>query len=326
MELHQVRYFLALEKTLNFTRAAEECNVSQPALSRAIAQLEAELGGELFRRERNLTHLTAFGQTLKPELQRCYESSQRAKTVAREYLREGHAPLHVMLARMVEMESLSPILVELAKAFPKIEIRMSRNPPQEIGERLKSGEAELAISGPIEAEWDRLEARKLYEQHFGLLFNNRHRLSGRNAIDLSELDGERLLSQPSCPLCEQILARSKELGAIRVSRQEVAIVDDLPELVQSLFGIGIWPVGRKLDNRFFVSKICGMDMSRWIHVHTVFGRRLSPAASALVTLLRAKDWSAALAHHPNAVDGCLSELAQHSGETPRKLQQMELLN
>ena len=51
MELHQIRYFLALSKTLNFTRAAEEFNVSQPALSRAISQLEAELGGELFRRE-----------------------------------------------------------------------------------------------------------------------------------------------------------------------------------------------------------------------------------------------------------------------------------
>lgn len=66
MEFHQIRYFLALSKSLNFTRAAEECNVSQPALSRAISQLEAELGGELFRRERNLTHITDFGQAVLP--------------------------------------------------------------------------------------------------------------------------------------------------------------------------------------------------------------------------------------------------------------------
>jgi DNA-binding transcriptional LysR family regulator len=44
MEMHQVRYFLAVAKHLNFLRAADECNVAQPSLSRAIQQLEGELG------------------------------------------------------------------------------------------------------------------------------------------------------------------------------------------------------------------------------------------------------------------------------------------
>ena len=52
MELHEIRYFLALSKTLNFTKAAEMCNVSQPALTRAIQKMEDELGGLLFSRER----------------------------------------------------------------------------------------------------------------------------------------------------------------------------------------------------------------------------------------------------------------------------------
>ena len=52
MEMHQVRYFLAVARTLNFSRAAEECNVTQPSLTRAIRQLEDELGGDLFCRER----------------------------------------------------------------------------------------------------------------------------------------------------------------------------------------------------------------------------------------------------------------------------------
>ncbi|MGC1624341.1 MAG: LysR family transcriptional regulator, partial [Pseudolabrys sp.] len=51
MEMHQVRYFLAVADELNFTRAAEKCNVSQPSLSRAIKMLEFEFGGDLFRRE-----------------------------------------------------------------------------------------------------------------------------------------------------------------------------------------------------------------------------------------------------------------------------------
>jgi DNA-binding transcriptional LysR family regulator len=252
-----------------------------------------QLGSELFRRERNLTHLTDFGQTVSPELQRCYTASQRAKSVAREFLKEGHAPLNITLARTVEIEALSTIFAELAKAFPKIEIRMSRNPPHEVGEKLKSGEAEVAISGPLEDEWDRVETRKLYEQQFGLLLNNLHRLSGRNAIEVSDLTGERLLSRPHCPLCDRILAMLKELGDQNSSRQEVPSVDDVPGLVGSGFGIGIWPVSRKLDGNFLISSIQGMDMSRWIHVHTVFGRRMSPAAAALVNMLRVKDWSSA---------------------------------
>ena len=66
MELFQVRYFLAWLRTLNFTRAAEACGVSQPALTRAIQRLEEELGGPLLHRERNLTQLSALGRAMLP--------------------------------------------------------------------------------------------------------------------------------------------------------------------------------------------------------------------------------------------------------------------
>jgi DNA-binding MarR family transcriptional regulator len=69
MELHQIRYFLAVAETLNFNRAAERCNVSQPTLTRAIKKLEEELGGPLFRRERKLTHLTDLGRLMRPHLE-----------------------------------------------------------------------------------------------------------------------------------------------------------------------------------------------------------------------------------------------------------------
>ena len=68
MEMHQVRYFLAVAQLFNFTRAAEECNVTQPSLTRAIKQLEDELGGDLFRRERPKAQLTELGQRMYPLL------------------------------------------------------------------------------------------------------------------------------------------------------------------------------------------------------------------------------------------------------------------
>ena len=82
MEMHQVRYFLAVARTRNFTRAAEECNVSQPSLTRAIQKLEGELGGPLFRREHSLSHLTDLGRIMLPHLEQTYAAAQAAKSLA----------------------------------------------------------------------------------------------------------------------------------------------------------------------------------------------------------------------------------------------------
>jgi DNA-binding transcriptional LysR family regulator len=68
MEMYQIRHFLAVSEYLNFRRAAEKCHVSGPALTRAIQKLEDELGGKLFRRERNRTHLTDLGALIRPHL------------------------------------------------------------------------------------------------------------------------------------------------------------------------------------------------------------------------------------------------------------------
>lgn len=93
MESHEIRYFLALSGTLNFTKAAELCNVSQPALTRAIQKMEGELGGLLFSRERSNTHLTELGRMLKPHLEEVMAGAQAARETANRFLRLEGAPL-----------------------------------------------------------------------------------------------------------------------------------------------------------------------------------------------------------------------------------------
>ena len=86
MDTHHIRYCLAVCETRNFTRAAEQCNVTQPALSRAIQQLEDEMGGLLFRRERNLTHLTDLGALLRPRFQLILEGLTDVRQEATRFL------------------------------------------------------------------------------------------------------------------------------------------------------------------------------------------------------------------------------------------------
>lgn len=292
MEFHQIRYFLAVCETLNFTRAAEECNVTQPSLSRAIKLLEAELGGDLFRRERTLTHITDLGQAVLPALRQAYESTLAAKTMAKSYLKEGHAPLRLALSRSLDMEVIAPPLSEITKAFPHIEIKMFRGPPHEIDERMKGGEVEIAVAGTLGDGWERYDAKGLYVESFGVLMSRDHALANQRHIALMSLADERLLCRPHCSMAVKVVGQLKSAGAKRVTTHEVPLMDDMSDLVRANFGVGILPIGRRLPNDLCDGEIDGVDLERRIHVITVAGRPLSPAAAALRNLLRAKDWAA----------------------------------
>ena len=89
MEFHQVTYFLAACDTLNFTRAAEVCNVSQPALTVAIRKLEEELGGDLFLRGARALSLTDLGKVMRTHLGRLTETRDAARSAARDLLQAG---------------------------------------------------------------------------------------------------------------------------------------------------------------------------------------------------------------------------------------------
>jgi DNA-binding transcriptional LysR family regulator len=82
MEMHQVRYFMALCDELNFTRAAQRCKVAQPSLTNAIKALEEELGAALFLR-RPLVSLTEVGHAVRPALQEIVVQAEIARATAK---------------------------------------------------------------------------------------------------------------------------------------------------------------------------------------------------------------------------------------------------
>src|SRR5436305_2460040 len=104
MEMHQIRYFLATVGELNFTKAAEKCNVTQPSLTRAIKQLEDELGGDLFRRERPQAQLTELGQRMYPLLKQCYDSALGARSLAASLKSREIGILRLGLSRTIDLD------------------------------------------------------------------------------------------------------------------------------------------------------------------------------------------------------------------------------
>ena len=288
--MHHIRYFLAVSETLNLTKAAERCNVAQPALSRAIQDLESELGGELLRRERALSHLTELGQRMLPMLRQCYETAHAAKMVAAS-IREGEAaPLSIAVSHTVTLKRFTPTLRELSRAFPGLQLKMHRGSGSEIVEFLKSGTVELAIAGPLDETWSRLDELPLFEEPFCLVVSRTNRLAGRNEVEFKDVASEKLLINTGCDMAEELKACLEANGILYTATHQVATQEDVLALLKADLGVAIIPVGMSEAKEICRIPLKQLNLVRKVSVYTVAGRHRAIACATLFNTLRAADW------------------------------------
>jgi DNA-binding transcriptional LysR family regulator len=292
MEMQQVRYFIAVARTLNFTRAAEDCNVTQPALTRAIKLLEYELGGDLIRREGRHTHLTDLGNKMLPILRQCHEAALTAKSLAKAVSQGELSTLSIGVARSLDSALITGPLKEMYPVFPGIQIKLKRGNAMEIAERLKSGEIDIAVGGPLGETWDRLEAWPMFSEAFDLIVGSDHVLAMHNSIELDVelIREEQFLLLSGLDLTDYERERIGAAGVNLTNAHEVDSSRDMEELVTAGFGIAIAPRHVLRLPTVQHLKLGCLDLQRTIAVYTVAGRPRSREAAALLALLRGKDW------------------------------------
>lgn len=291
MEMHQVRYFLAVARTLNFTRAADECNVSQPSLSRAIRLLEGELGGDLFRRERPAAQLTPLGPLL-PHLQQCYDSALGARALADAIRKRAVGSLTLVLSRTIDLGLVAPRLATLQGQFRTLQLRLLRGTAETITETLKEGEADLAVAAALAEGWDRLDSWPLFEEPICLVTGPGHPFAARGSVSLAELRDQRLVMRPYCESAADVLAALRDGGVALDQCDEIASDEDLVDLLAACGGAALAPAS--LPDRGALARITvdGLSVTRRISVYGVAGRQRSAAAAAALKLLRSADWAA----------------------------------
>jgi len=291
MEMHQVRYFLAAATELNFTKAAEKCNVSQPSLTRAIKQLEGELGGDLFRRERPQAQLTELGERMHPLLKQCYESALGARSLASSLKSGAVGSLRLALSRTTELSLVMPHLSELKRLFSGLELKLLRGTASEVVEFLKKGDAELALAADISEEWERLDRWPLFSETFGLVLRGDHQLAGKNPIGIESLRSETILRCSYCEHVEQTatLLRSHDIDVDH--GHEIASVSDLIALLESGLGVALVPASAAIPETLVRAALDGVELRRTVYVYGVAGRQRSSVGSAILKMLRAADWS-----------------------------------
>ncbi|MCS3446089.1 MULTISPECIES: LysR family transcriptional regulator [Bradyrhizobium] len=296
MEMHQVRYFLAVARLLNFTRAADECNVTQPSLTRAIKQLEAELGGDLFRRERPAAQLTELGQRMLPLLQQCYDAASGARMLASSFKSGEIGALRIALTHSVDLSLLIPYLDQIKRQFNRLEFRFLRGSSAEVAEYLKKGEAELGIAAELGSDWDRLDTWPLFTEHFCLVMSRMHPLAARDRIGFDDLQGQQLLSRSYCEHADRVGNALREHGVAVDGSHQISSERDLIELVEADIGISVMPHTATIPETLKRATVDGLDSRRTVHLYGVAGRERTAVASAVMRMLRGTDWQQYLAN------------------------------
>jgi DNA-binding transcriptional LysR family regulator len=283
MEMHQVRYFLAVAEELNFTRAADKCHVAQPSLTRAIKLLEQEFGGALFHRERANTHLSELGRMMLPHLQAIYEESNTAKQLARDFGKLKRTVLRLGIMCTIAPGQLVELLSSLQGRYPNVELSIVDASARELCRKLVEGELEIAIYClPDQGDGDeRVHAMPLFREQMMIVLPASHPLASNNAIRPKDLHGGHYLNRANCEFngyAGKFFEEGVKWKMVYRSERD----DWILAMIKSGLGFGFMPEHSVDDPGVVARPLVDPEFWREVNLVTVRGRPHSPAVGALV--------------------------------------------
>lgn len=288
MELHQLRYFLAVARARNFSRAAEQCRVAQPSLSQQIMKLEDELGERLFERTKREVSLTPAGEVFRGHAERVLDEVELAGDSVREV--KGVLRGRVALGALptVAPYYLPGRLKTFAAAHPGVEVVVHEDTTEQLARAVLTKEIDVAlVSLPVERAG--LVAEEFFDEALLVALPAAHPLAAKRRLMLDDLETEAfiLMKEGHC-LAGQALQFCRLNGfAPRVSFRS-AQIETVLAFVAAGWGISIVPAMARKPETHGVRYRALAGMTRSIGIITREARPLSRAARALVDVLRAR--------------------------------------
>lgn len=239
--LRQLEYFLAVAEKLSFSKAAESCYVSQPALSAQIAQLEAVLGVQLFDRSHRRVQLTRAGAGLVDGARETLSASDRMGQIAKSMGEPLTGPLRMGVIPTVGPYLLPKVLPAVSRAFPALQVFLREDMTDRLLEQLQVGKLDLLLLA-IDLDLGSVSTMPLFSDPFVLAVPQGDVLAEATEARLSDLDGRDvlLLDEGHClraqtmPLCET--AGASETGGFRASS-----LGTISQMVAGGLGITLLP-------------------------------------------------------------------------------------
>jgi len=196
IDIKKVRHFLKVSELLSFSRAARELGVSQPGLTKAILQLEKDIGGTLVRREGKNTHLTPLGKEMMPHFRQLELSARRTEEAAKRMV-AGEAPnLQIGLMCTIGPTPISSFLTDYQRTNPGLEFVISDVSRSAIAQVLLAGAVDVAIVGAEISDDQRFRYITLYQERMVAACASDHPFAHRAEVSLEDVmtDCERTFS------------------------------------------------------------------------------------------------------------------------------------
>ncbi|EKU99249.1 transcriptional regulator [Leptolyngbya sp. PCC 7375] len=242
MELRHLKYFLAVAKTLNFSRAAEQLNMAQPPLSQQIQALEKELGVRLFDRNKRPLQLTHAGQAFLPEVNGVMAQVKRASYIAQQASRGEVGQLVIGFNSAAMQTALPELLKAFRKQFPLVNIKL-----YELDSQLQ---LEQLSNGQLDCGFLHLQQREQFNYHILLkeplvvALPGYHPLAEQQILDLNLLVDETFILPPPTmgqSFYHQVLSLCETHGFTPKVIQEARLLQTVLGLVVSGMGIALVP-------------------------------------------------------------------------------------
>lgn len=185
MDFNQLEYFVAVAKLGHVTRASEELQLSQSALSRSISKLEEELGFALFNRCGKNIALNENGQIFLNHALRALQEINIGKKIITDALSPEVGSISLAFLRSLGVSIVPDLLSTFRRRYPKIQINLSENSSAYILEQLRAGEIDLCFCPPIPN--DTLDWRFLFTEELFLAVPASHRLATCASVQLQDI-------------------------------------------------------------------------------------------------------------------------------------------
>ncbi|MDI3423572.1 LysR family transcriptional regulator [Streptomyces luteolus] len=189
----RLAYFAGVARTEHVTRAAQEMQVPQSTLSRALVRLEQDLGVDLFARHGRTLSLTPAGRTFLASVERALGEVERAAEAVRADADPEAGKVAFGFLHTMGSETVPALIREFRVHHPRVRFSLVQNYGEWMLERMRAGELDLCLTSPVPDAPD-LVARRLDEQRLRLVVPEDHRLASRKRVRLAEAAEEAFVT------------------------------------------------------------------------------------------------------------------------------------
>lgn len=242
-ELHQLRCFVAVANELNFRRAAERLNMTQPPLSRQIQLLEARLGIALFERGNRSVRLTLAGKSFLASATDLLQRAEHAVLKARQAARGEAGSVHMGFVPSAALQFVPRLVVAINRDLPEVKFRPTEMMSYEIIEALRTGNLDFGLTR-APGEQGEIDSTLVVSESFVLALPARHPLARLDTVTLADLDDCAFIgySAERGGFLRDVLRRVfLHAGVTPIEVQAVSQTQTLIALVNEGLGVGLVP-------------------------------------------------------------------------------------